>query len=142
MTPNELALFYSSQHIYLQTSYVESCSNALLEAISSQLYPIVPSNSSHPELIPLYGSMYNSDDEILQILDQISVNESLICNNNSVVQASYYNIKNIAASYLEFAASLTTSKKSFVRLKVSLIYVFYISYQVILRITLFIFRSR
>ena len=142
MSPNDLSLFYSSQHVYLQTSYVESCSNALLEAISSHLYPIVPSNSSHPELIPIYGSLYSSNDEILEILHQIISDQAFFCHNSASAQATYYNINNVASSYLQFANSTPISTKPYVRIKVFLIYIPFISYQILLRFSLFISRFR
>jgi len=140
MNSSELASFYSTQHIFLQTSYIESCSNALIEAISCGLYPIVPFNSSHPEMIPLYGSLYKTNSEILTTLNNIISNPSLMQSESLTRQASSYNIDKTASLYIDFADSLSPSKKSFVFLKTMLIFFSYSIYHLCIKLKLFTIR--
>lgn len=68
-----LAREFRKGDIYIQTSEVESCSNSVIEAISCGLIPLARDNSSHPELISLYGGiLYKDTRDIIQKLDLAS----------------------------------------------------------------------
>jgi len=68
--------------IYLQTSEVEACSNALLEAVACGIVPIARNNSSHPELVENYGGvLYCDKGDVIRVLEEVSENYILYSEN-------------------------------------------------------------
>lgn len=102
--------------IYLQTSEVEACSNALLEAVACGIVPIARDNSSHPELIENYGgALYCDNDDVIRVLEEVSENYMFYSKRlspnpfhvvgekyKSIMQESVFNSKKRGVSLLSF----------------------------------------
>lgn len=66
-----LADLLRKSHIYIAPSERESCSNALLEALSCGLPTLGLDNGSNSEFIAYGGLLYKERDEMLEMLDRI-----------------------------------------------------------------------
>jgi len=64
MEPGELAKELKSSDIFIFTSRIESCSNALLEALHCGLPVVAPNSSSNPEVVGKRGLLYSTVEEI------------------------------------------------------------------------------
>lgn len=69
--PRELAKELKSSDVFIATSRIESCSNALLEALHSGLPVLAPNASSNPEILGGRGCLYKCADEIPTLLGQM-----------------------------------------------------------------------
>jgi len=55
--------------VFLQTSHIEACSNALIEAMTCGLIPVARNNSSHPEILGCCGVLYEGIDDVIGAID-------------------------------------------------------------------------
>ena len=68
----ELGILLKSYDIYIAASYLEPCSNALIEALVSGLPVIYQRGSGHDDLVGEAGLGYNSSDEIPGLLNKVT----------------------------------------------------------------------
>lgn len=68
----ELGVILKSFDIYIAASYLEPCSNALIEALVSGLPVIYQKGSGHDDLVGDAGLGYDTATEIPQLLDKIT----------------------------------------------------------------------
>jgi glycosyltransferase involved in cell wall biosynthesis len=101
----ELGHLLRASDIYLTASRLESCSNAVLEALHCGLPVIAPNASSHPEYVPSLDLLFNKKEEIPSLLEQVK-------NNMVRYQKEIYaqSIDQIAQCYLEFIITCRQSK--------------------------------
>ncbi len=58
-----------AHHLFISASFLEACSNSLLEAIHCGCVPIARDTSSHPEMIEKFGILFQDSSDILQAID-------------------------------------------------------------------------
>jgi glycosyltransferase involved in cell wall biosynthesis len=91
--------------IYITASKIESCSNALLEALQCGLPCIAPNCSSHPEYVSNHDLLFDTKEEILTILQDLSENLDAYR-----LQINVATMEEIAAKYVEFSRSLPAAR--------------------------------
>lgn len=97
----ELSTLLRNSDVYITASYIESCSNASLEALHCGLPVIAPNASSHPEFMPSPDLLFDKKEDILEILKKISGNLP-----KYQEEIFFSNIEEIAQQYLVFATNL------------------------------------
>ena len=70
----KLAEILRQQDIYINASKYEACSNSLIEALSCGLPVLYINSGSHPEIVKEAGLSFESENELLDILDKIVYN--------------------------------------------------------------------
>lgn len=86
---------------YITASKIESCSNAMLEALHCGLPCIAPNSSSHPEYISNHDLLFDDKEEIPNILQNLSGNLEVYKSEINVAS-----MESIAARYCEFSSSV------------------------------------
>lgn len=76
----ELADELTKHDIYLAPSENDPCSNALIEAMTVGLPVVYLKSGGHPELVSWGGLGFNENEEIVTLLDKISINYSSYVN--------------------------------------------------------------
>jgi len=104
----EMASLLKKSDIYIFTSIIEACSNALLEALHCGLPVIGINSSSNPEIIKKGGELFDTPCEIPKKIE-------IILNNYTLYQNSIHNasLSEVGDSYFSFM------KNSFKELKYS-----------------------
>ena len=105
---HKMATLLKQSDLYIFTSKIEACSNALLEALHCGL-PVIGSNSSsNPEIIKKGGELFNTPSDIPQKIE-------LILKNYSAYQNSIKNntLSEISDSYYLFMKKCMNEKKRF-----------------------------
>jgi len=103
----EMASWLKQSDIYIFTSEIEACSNALQEAIHCGLPVVGKNSSSNPEFIDQGGELYDDPSEISHKIDKI-------CKNYSMYQKSIKNprLSEIGDKYYEFMESCYNAKNN------------------------------
>lgn len=72
LNTKELSKIFRSCDIYLAASFNDPCSNALIEACQSGMYPVVRSSGGHPEIVAqLPHSSFTTDDQAIEIINSL-----------------------------------------------------------------------
>lgn len=98
MNHSDLALFYSNSDIYITASLNDPCSNSLIEAISSGLFCIVRNSGGHKEILNTNGLVFESEDDLLNILNKKLFFETK--------KRDDLNIQNVSKKYIDFINSV------------------------------------
>ena len=72
MVSEKLADELRKHDLFVHASYMESCSNSLIEAMNCGLVPVAMNNTSHPEIIQQPGLFFNGKKDILTVIEQVS----------------------------------------------------------------------
>ena len=64
MNSKELAAEYHRHDLFVHPSYMESCSNALIEAMHCGLVPVAMNNTSHPEIVKYDDLLFEGKKDI------------------------------------------------------------------------------
>jgi glycosyltransferase involved in cell wall biosynthesis len=103
VTSEKLAPMLREHDIFLAASYLEPCSNALVEALASGMPTVYQSGSGHAELVKAGGRSYNKPEEIPRLLDEVVARFEEYQNNIRVTTVS-----EAADAYLQvYAACLS-----------------------------------
>jgi len=70
MTSDDFANELRTYDLYIHASHMESCSNALIEAMSCGLVPVALNNTSHPEIVSSGGLLFNGTEDVLLVIEQ------------------------------------------------------------------------
>jgi glycosyltransferase involved in cell wall biosynthesis len=102
LSKESLIDFYLSSKYYLHASRYEACSNALIEAISCNLLPLVYSTSSNIEIVSDDKYWYLESDQMCRLLEYLVLNyNDLIKDNNLMRHAS--TLEHTAQKYIDIA---------------------------------------
>jgi glycosyltransferase involved in cell wall biosynthesis len=96
-----LASILRNHDIYITASKIESCSNAMIEALQCGLPCIAPNYSSHPEYISSCDLLFSRKEDILDIIDQLRDRIDFYRN-----QINVKSIEQISQSYVDFSRSI------------------------------------
>lgn len=102
----ELARHLRKSDIFISASFMESCSNALLEAMHCGCVPVARNNSSHPEIVGPAGEIFNDTNDVLQKIDAVAANIDSYRH-----KISLPDIKNIADRYYQFLKDIYSAKE-------------------------------
>jgi len=118
----KLAEYLKSADIYLFCSEYEACSNALLEALHCGLPVLARNSSSMPEIIKGGGILFDTAQDIPQLLERLIAHYSQYCNAINVSD-----IVEVAKHYLSFTEEISKNIVSFKKnLNITKISLFYI----------------
>jgi len=103
----ELAGILKQNDIFITASKIESCSNALIEALSCGLPCLAFNSSSNPEIIGQGGELFNSAEDLLKKIDKIA-------NNYLSYQKKLpiFSLNKIAKDYFNFASMILQDSQS------------------------------
>lgn len=96
-----LAELFKKSDIYIFSSKIEACSNALIEALSCGLPALAPNSSSNPEIVQRGGLLYSTGPDLLKKLDEVTAGL-----NQYTAKLPIFSIEKAASQYLEFAQHL------------------------------------
>ncbi|KAK3249331.1 hypothetical protein CYMTET_41236 [Cymbomonas tetramitiformis] len=96
VTSEELAPLLRDHDIYIAASYLEPCSNALLEAMASGMPVIYQKGSGHDELVKEAGLGYDVAEEIPDLLEKMVANYAYY-----QARINILNIKQVTDMYLK-----------------------------------------
>ena len=103
VTSEKLAPMLREHDIFLAASYLEPCSNALVEALASGMPTVYQSGSGHAELVKAGGRSYRRPEQIPAMLDEVVLRFEEYQNNIRVTTVS-----EAADAYLQvYAACLS-----------------------------------
>jgi glycosyltransferase involved in cell wall biosynthesis len=103
VTSEKLAPMLREHDIFLAASYLEPCSNALVEALASGMPTVYQAGSGHAELVKAGGRSYRRPEEIPAMLDEVVLRFEEYQNNIRVTSVS-----EAADAYLQvYAACLS-----------------------------------
>jgi glycosyltransferase involved in cell wall biosynthesis len=88
VTSEKLAPMLREHDIFLAASYLEPCSNALVEALASGMPTVYQSGSGHAELVKAGGRSYRRPEEIPAMLDEVVLRFEEYQNNIRVTTVS------------------------------------------------------
>jgi len=71
MNSKELAAEYHRHDLFVHPSYMESCSNALIEAMHCGLVPVAMNNTSHPEIVKYDDLLFEGKKDILIVIENV-----------------------------------------------------------------------
>ncbi len=97
MNSKDLANELRESDIFIFASKVESCSNSLLEAMHSGLPVVSFNSSSNPEIVRYGGELFESAEQIPQLLEDIVANYTTYQNNINLPS-----INQVGKAYYEF----------------------------------------
>jgi glycosyltransferase involved in cell wall biosynthesis len=99
-----LAPLLKQHDVYVFTSRIEACSNALIEALSCGLPALAPNSTSNPEVVQGGGELFNSEEDILEKL-------SLIVENYESYRKLLptFQIEEVARQYAAFGEKIYTA---------------------------------
>ena len=103
----ELAWQMKQHDIFITASQVESCSNALIEALSCSLPCLAFNSSSNPEVIGKGGELFENKKDLLLKIDKISKNYFVYQKNIPV-----FSLANVAKNYMDFANKIYQEAQS------------------------------
>jgi len=104
VTSEELAPELRQHDIYLATSFLEPCSNALLEALASGMPVVYQDGSGHGELVKDAGLSYKDPAEIPSLLARIRADYR-----NFQARIDIMSINQVADAYLEVYSTCFSS---------------------------------
>lgn len=103
---NELAKLLKQSDIFISASEKDPCSNSVIEALSCALPVICKKDGGHPELVKKGGKLFEKDDEIIGLLEEIVDNYNLIQKNIEVS-----NIDIVVSEYISFMKNIYEDMK-------------------------------
>lgn len=106
LSSSQLAEELKKHDIYLTASEKDACSNALIEALSCGLPAIARNDGGHPELVKNGGELFNSVEEIPDLLRKIAYSYSIYQSNISIPSQ-----KEVGHQYLNFIDTLEMMDK-------------------------------
>lgn len=100
--------------IYIFPSYIEACSNALIEALHCGLPAVARNSSSNPEIIGKGGELFNDNSELLQAIEKVAANLDFYRNSISLPE-----INEVGEKYYNFCCEVynNTSFNSKIKIK-------------------------
>ena len=101
----ELADELRSHDIFLQASYLEACSNSLIEAMNCGLIPVARNNSSHPEIVGDFGILYEGIDDVIVAIDMAAKGRAAYMGS----MPPGLTLAQAGRAYLDFAVSVSRS---------------------------------
>lgn len=96
-----LASELRASDIYITASSSDPCSNSLVEAISCGLPIIALNDGGHPEILDNNGELFNSKNEIIEIIEKIRNNYSYYFD-----RANKFIMKNSGNNYYSFLCNI------------------------------------
>ncbi|MDD4990301.1 MAG: glycosyltransferase family 4 protein [Candidatus Pacebacteria bacterium] len=105
--PEKIAEILKQSDIFVFASKVESCSNALIEALSVGLPCLAFNSSSNPEIIGAGGELFESPKELLGKIDKVAKNYFFYQKNLPV-----FSLERIARQYFNFAKQIFSDTQS------------------------------
>ena len=106
VSQTDLAQLLKQSDVFISASRVESCSNALIEALSCGLPCLAFNSSSNPEVLQGGGELFENEQDLLLKLEKIRQNYSHYQNNLPV-----FSMQKTAHDYLQFMANLCDTIK-------------------------------
>ncbi|MFH0853285.1 MAG: glycosyltransferase [bacterium] len=103
---NELAEYLRNSDIFISASFMESCSNALLEAMHCGCVPVARNNSSHPEIVGDAGVIFYGIDDVLKKIDEAASKLDYF-----QPKINLPNIETIANKYIDFSKTIFSKKE-------------------------------
>lgn len=97
----DLAIQLKQSDIFITASKIESCSNALIEALSCGLPCLAFNSSSNPEIIKGGGELFDNEEELLEKIEKMSANYSKYQENLPI-----FSLDKAASMYYELAAKI------------------------------------
>ena len=107
LLPEKVAEILKKSDIFVFASKVESCSNALIEAISCGLPCLAFHSSSNPEVIGKGGELFESPKELLEKIDKVAKNYFAYQKNLPV-----FSLEKTAKKYFDFAKQIFDDSQS------------------------------
>ena len=98
---DDLAKRLKQSDIFISTSRVEACSNALIEALSCGLPCLAFNSSSNPEVLQGGGELFSNEQDLLLKIEKIRQNYRRYQNNLPV-----YSMQKTTQEYLQFMTNL------------------------------------
>jgi glycosyltransferase involved in cell wall biosynthesis len=106
-TPQKLADILKQNDIFIFASQVESCSNALIEALSCGLPCVAFRGSSNPEIVKQGGEFFESPAQLISKIDKVASNYSFYEQKLPV-----FSLQKTAKQYFDFAQKIFDDSKS------------------------------
>lgn len=107
VTHEKLSLILKQNDIFITASKIESCSNALIEALSCGLPCLAFNSSSNPEIIGKGGELFSSEKDLLFKIDKIANNYF-----NYQKNLPLFSLNRVAKDYFNFANKIFQDAKS------------------------------
>jgi glycosyltransferase involved in cell wall biosynthesis len=107
MEQADLAKQIKQHDIFITASKIESCSNALIEALSCGLPCLAFNSSSNPEIVRRGGELFDSAEDLLKKIDKIA-------NSYAVYQKKLpvFSLNKASGDYFEFASKIFDQTQS------------------------------
>lgn len=105
--PEKVAEILKKSDIFISGSKIESCSNALIEALSCGLPSLAFNSSSNPEIVGRGGELFNSEEDLLKKIDKIA-NNYLNYQKNLPV----FSLNKVSRDYFDFANKICQDSQS------------------------------
>lgn len=107
MEQTKVAWQLKQNDIFITASKIESCSNALIEALSCGLPCLAFNSSSNPEIIERGGELFDNAQELLKKIDKVA-NNYLNYQKNLPV----FSLDKTAKNYFDFASKIYQDSQS------------------------------
>ncbi|MDO8524133.1 MAG: glycosyltransferase [bacterium] len=107
VTHQKLAEILKKNDIFISGSKIESCSNALIEALNCGLPCLAFNSSSNPEIVGRGGELFSSEKDLLFKIDKIA-NNYLNYQKNLPV----FSLNKISGDYFDFANKIFQDSQS------------------------------
>jgi glycosyltransferase involved in cell wall biosynthesis len=101
----ELAGLLRGSDMFITASKKDPCSNSLIEALHCGLPAVVYNDGGHPEIIGEGGKVFNTNDEVIKVIESVSVNLDYY-SSKIVVK----NIKEVSLEYINFIKKVKESE--------------------------------
>ncbi len=88
-------------HLFISASFLEACSNSLLEAVHCGCVPVARDTSSHPEMIEKSGVLFQDSSDILDAIDTAAEQYSVLKANLKLPT-----LEEIGTRYYEFCQTV------------------------------------
>ena len=105
--PEKVAEILKQNDIFVFASKFESCSNALIEAISCGLPCVAFNSSSNPEVVAKGGELFENPKDLLGKIDKVAKNYLTYQQNLPV-----FSLEKIAKKYFDFAKQIFDDSQS------------------------------
>lgn len=105
--PEKIAEILKQSDIFVFASKFESCSNALIEAISCGLPCVALNSSSNPEVVAKGGELFENSKDLLGKIDKVAKNYWVYQKNLPV-----FSLEKIAKKYFDFAKTIFDDSQS------------------------------
>ncbi|MEK7104000.1 MAG: glycosyltransferase family 4 protein [Patescibacteria group bacterium] len=103
----KLAGILKQNDIFVTASKIESCSNALIEALSCGLPCLAFNSSSNPEIIGAGGELFESGEDLLKKIDKVASNYLSYQKNLPI-----FSLNKVSQDYFKFANKIFEDAKS------------------------------